>query len=310
MPGRRAVIVGSGDIGLIMARRITLEGGEVLCVVEKEDVPGGLRRNIIQCLEDFEIPLYINTVVANIYGKERVTGVDIAEIDAEGRILPGSTRHYECDTLILSVGLIPEEDMIEDRHGGIFLCGNSLYVHDLVDDVTLEGEMVAGQVETYLMKLAAGQKPDESRFSYPGIETMRKKRADILKRKKDVARKKAETGAKTITCIMCPNGCEITYDLEGGMCGKGPEYVKNEILNPRRTLTTSVKVIGGEIPLVSVKTTGSIPKESLKDAMRLVGRMAVEAPVEPGQIIQKDFMEAGIDLIATKAAPLKRDIGI
>jgi len=303
MPGRRAVIVGSGDIGLIMARRITLEGGQVLCVVEKEDVPGGLRRNLIQCIEDFEIPLYTNTIVSNIYGKERVTGADICQIDSDGQVIPGSARHYECDTLILSVGLIPEEDMIEDRHRGVFLCGNSLYVHDLVDDVTLEGEMVAGQVETFLMKLASGQTPDETRYSYPGIGTMRKKRAELLKRKKDVVRKKAETGAKTITCIMCPNGCEITYDLNGGMCGKGPEYVKNEILNPKRTLTSSVRVTGGAIPLVSVKTTGSIPKERLREAMELINKLAVQAPVELGQILRRDFMEEGIDLVATKTVP-------
>ncbi len=301
MPGRKALIVGSGDIGLIMARRITLEGGQVLCVVEKEDIPGGLKRNIIQCLEDFAIPLYTNTIVSNVYGKERVSGADISQIDAEGNVVAGSTRFYACDTLILSVGLIPEEDMVEDRHRGVFLCGNSLYVHDLVDDVTLEGEMVAGQVETFLMKLAAGQAPDETRFAYPGIETMRKKRAQLVKRKKDMARKKAETGAKTITCIMCPNSCEITYDLEGGMCGKGPEYVKNEILNPKRTLTSSVKVTGGAIPLVSVKTTNGIPKEKLMDAMKLIAELGATAPVVPGQILCKDFMEEGTDLVATKA---------
>jgi len=301
MPGRKVVIVGSGDIGLIMARRITLEGGEVLCVVEKEDVPGGLRRNIIQCLEDYDIPLYTNTVVTNIYGKERVSGVDISRIDRDGKPLMDSTEHYDCDTVILSVGLIPEEDMIEDKHRGVFLCGNSLYVHDLVDDVTLEGEMVAGQVETYLMKLAAGQQPDETRYSYPGIETMRKKRTEILNRKKEAARKKAETGAKTITCIMCPNGCEISYDLTGGMCGKGPEYVKNEILNPKRTLTSTVRVTEGAIPLASVKTTGAIPKEKLREAMKLINGLVVEAPVELGQVIAKDFMEEGIDLVATKS---------
>ncbi len=300
MPGRRAIIVGSGDIGLIMARRITLEGGQVLCVAEKEDVPGGLRRNLIQCIEDYEIPLYTNTIVSNIFGKERVTGADISQIDSDGCVIPESTRHYECDTLILSVGLIPEEDMIEDRHRGVFLCGNSLYVHDLVDDVTLEGEMVAGQVETFLMKLTSGQKPDDTRYSYPGVDTMRKKRAELLKRKKDLARKKAETGAKTITCIMCPNGCEITYDLNGGMCGKGPEYVKNEILNPKRTLTSSIRVTGGAIPLASVKTTGSIPKEKLLEAMKLISEISVEATVELGQIIRKDFMEEGINLVATK----------
>lgn len=300
MPGRNVIIVGSGDIGLIMARRITLEGGRVLCVAEKEDVPGGLRRNVIQCLEDFEIPLYTNTIVSNIYGKERVTGADLSQIDGDGNVIPESTRHYECDALILSVGLIPEEDMIEDRHGGVFLCGNSLYVHDLVDDVSLEGEMVAGQVETYLMKLAAGQAPDETKYSYPGLDVTRKKRVDIVAGKRERARKKAETGAKTITCIMCPNSCEITYDLKGGMCGKGPEYVKNEILNPKRTLTSTVRVRGGEIPLVSVKTTGGLPKERLMEAMALISEIEIAAPVTVGQVISKAFAEVGIDLIATK----------
>jgi CxxC motif-containing protein len=176
-----------------------------------------------------------------------------------------------------------------------------LYVHDLVDDVSLEGQMVAGQVETYLMKLSEGQQPDETRYSYPGIEVMRAKRADLLRRKKEAARKKAETGAKTITCIMCPNGCEITHDLNGGMCAKGPEYVKNEILNPKRTLTTSVRVTGGTLPLVSVKTTGGIPKDQMMEGMKLVSELFVTAPVEAGQLIRKDFMEEGIDLIATKS---------
>lgn len=307
MPGHKAVIVGSGDIGLIMARRITLEGGQVLCVAEKEDIPGGLRRNIIQCLEDFDIPLLTNSVVSNVYGKDRVTGVDISQLDPQGKIVADSTKHYECDVLILSVGLIPEDDMVEDQQPGVFLCGNALYVHDLVDDVTLEGEMVAGQVETYLMKLARGEKPDETRYSYPGIWTMRQKRKELLDKKKEKVRKKAENGQKTITCIMCPNGCEITYDLNGGMCGKGPEYVKNEILNPRRTLTSSVKVKGGTLPLVSVKTTGSIPKEKLFDAMKHISALQVEAPVELGQVIGTDFVEKGIDLIATKAVSKCKD---
>lgn len=310
MPGSRAVIVGSGDIGLIMARRITLEGGRILCVVEKEDVPGGLQRNIQQCLEDFGIPLFTRTVVANVYGKERIEGVDVESIDETGNPIAGSLRHYDCDTLILSVGLIPDEDIIEDRHKGIFLCGNTLYVHDLVDDVSLEGQMVAGQVETYLMKLSEGHEPDETKYSYPGLEATRAKRADLLRRKKEAARRKAETGAKTITCIMCPNGCEIAYDLSGGMCGKGPEYVKNEVLNPKRTLTTSVRVTDGMLPLVSVKTTGGIPKDRMMEGMNLVAELFVTAPVEAGQLICKDFIEEGIDLIATKVVEGCKKYGI
>ncbi|QOX65084.1 FAD-dependent oxidoreductase [Anoxybacterium hadale] len=300
MPGRKVVIVGSGDIGLIMARRITMEGGEVLCVVEREDVPGGLGRNLIQCLDDFAIPLHLNTVVTNIYGKHRIEGVDLVSVDGEGRHDPDSLRHLDCDTLILSVGLLPEEDMIKDRNQGIFLCGNALYVHDIVDDVSLEGQMVAGQVETYLMQIAAGQEPDETRYSYPGLEATRKKRGELLQRKKASARKKAETGAETITCIMCPNSCEISYDLSGGMCSKGPEYVKNEILNPRRTLTTSVRVAGGSIALVSVKTTAGLPKDLMKDGMKLASSVSVSAPVVAGQVLYRDFIQEGTDLIATK----------
>jgi len=184
MPGKNVVIVGSGDIGLIMARRITLEGGRIICVVEKEALPGGLRRNILQCLEDYGIPLLTRATVTNIYGKERVTGVEISRLDEEGNIIQGSSSSYDCDTIILSVGLIPEDGMIETPHEGIFLCGNALYVHDLVDDVSLEGQIVAGQVENYLHALASGEEPGETRYAYPGIHTMRRKRGDILRRKK------------------------------------------------------------------------------------------------------------------------------
>jgi len=100
---------------------------------------------------------------------------------------------------------------------------------------------------------------------------------------------------------MCPNGCEITEDLNGGMCGKGPAYVQNEILSPRRTLTSSVKVTDGVIPLVSVRTTETIPKDKLREAMAILAKMTVKAPVSLGQIIAADFMETGVQLIATKS---------
>lgn len=301
LPGRRAVIIGSGDIGLIMARRITLEGGEVVCVVEKEAIPGGLRRNVLQCLEDYDIPLKISAVVTNIYGKDRVTGVEISDLDETGSVIRESGKYYDCDTVILSVGLIPEDGMIESQDAGIFLCGNALYVHDLVDDVSLEGQIVAGQVENYLLKISSGGTPDETRYAFPGIHTMRKKRAELLQRKRDLAMKKSKIGAKTTTCIMCPNGCEITEDLNGGMCGKGAAYVKNEILNPKRTLTTSVKVTEGTFPLVSVRTSEPIPKEKWEDAMALVSELSVTAPVALGQVICTDFIEDGVLLIATKS---------
>ena len=166
MPGRRAVILGSGDIGLIMARRMTLEGAKVLCVCEIMPYSGGLARNIAQCLNDFGIPLHLSHTVTQIHGKERVEGVTIAAVDESNgrRPIPGTEQYIECDTLLLSVGLIPENeltrsaDIVIDRvtsgasvnqHRetsvpGIYACGNTLHVHDLVDYVSEEAE-IAGR---------------------------------------------------------------------------------------------------------------------------------------------------------------------
>ncbi|MBQ4044491.1 MAG: FAD-dependent oxidoreductase [Clostridia bacterium] len=166
MPGRRAVILGSGDIGLIMARRMTLEGAKVLCVCEIMPYSGGLARNIVQCLNDFDIPLHLSHTVTQIHGKDRVEGVTIAAVDeANGRRpIPGTEQYIECDTLLLSVGLIPENEltrgadiemdrvtsgasvnqMRETSVPGIYACGNALHVHDLVDFVSEEAE-IAGR---------------------------------------------------------------------------------------------------------------------------------------------------------------------
>ena len=158
MPGRRVVILGSGDIGLIMARRLTLEGAKVLAVAEIMPYSGGLKRNIVQCLDDFGIPLYLSHTVVDVEGRERVTGVTIAEVDASRRPIPGTERHYDCDTLLLSCGLIPENELsrglgvamspvtngplvdeqLETSIPGVFACGNVLHVHDLVDYVSQE----------------------------------------------------------------------------------------------------------------------------------------------------------------------------
>ena len=158
--GRKVVVLGSGDVGLIMARRLTLEGAQVPCVAEILPYPSGLVRNVVQCLEDFGIPLYLNTTVVEIHGRERITGVTLAKIGPRGGIVAGSRRLVECDTLMLSVGLIAENELakkagvtlspitggpIVDDHfqtsiPGIFSAGNALQVHDLVDYVSLESE--------------------------------------------------------------------------------------------------------------------------------------------------------------------------
>ena len=158
MPGKKVVILGSGDIGLIMARRLTLEGAEVLRVCELMPYSGGLARNIAQCLDDFGIPLYLSHTVTEIRGRDRVEGVVISQVDEKRRPIAGTEEFVECDTLLLSVGLIPENELTrgaeimmdsvtggavvnqnrETSADGIFACGNVLHVHDLVDFVTME----------------------------------------------------------------------------------------------------------------------------------------------------------------------------
>ena len=158
MPGKRIVILGSGDIGLIMARRMTLEGAKVLCVAELMPYSGGLKRNIVQCLNDYNIPLLLSHTVVDIKGKQRVEGVTIAKVDDRFKPIPGTETDYDCDTLMLSTGLIPENELsrnvgidinpitngpfvaenFETSVPGIFACGNVLHVHDLVDFVSEE----------------------------------------------------------------------------------------------------------------------------------------------------------------------------
>lgn len=170
MVGKRIVILGSGDIGLIMARRMSLEGAEVVSVFEILPYASGLPRNIQQCLNDYGIPLYLSTSVIDIHGKERLTGITVAQIDPDRRPLPGTERFVECDTLLLSVGLIPENELsrgaeiimepktngasVDDTFmssiTGIFSCGNVLHVHDLVDYVSEEATMVGQNAAAYI----------------------------------------------------------------------------------------------------------------------------------------------------------------
>ncbi|MCR5189635.1 MAG: FAD-dependent oxidoreductase, partial [Treponema sp.] len=171
LPGKKVVILGSGDIGLIMARRLTLEGAQVKLICEVMPFSAGLRRNIVQCVENFDIPLKFSHTIVKIHGRERVEGVTVAAVDSNRKPIPGTEEYVECDTLLLSVGLIPENEIstacgvsidsstsgpIVNEHmqtsvPGIFACGNTVHVHDLVDFVTAEslraGENAAKYVQ-------------------------------------------------------------------------------------------------------------------------------------------------------------------
>ena len=185
MVGRRVVILGSGDIGLIMARRMTLEGAKVLACVELMPYSGGLTRNIVQCLEDYNIPLYLSHTITDIRGHDRVEQVVVSRVDDQRRPVPGTEMVFDCDTVLLSVGLLPENELskgagveidprtrgpvvAENRETsipGIFACGNVLHVHDLVDFVSAESERAGGAAAAYVM---AGESSPAPAGTEPG----------------------------------------------------------------------------------------------------------------------------------------------
>lgn len=323
MPGKRVMILGSGDIGLIMARRMTLEGAEVIAVIEKEKTVGGLPRNVRQCLEDFKIPLILGATITNIIGTKKLEAVEVSDLNEDGGIGGESARVYSCDTLILSVGLIPEVETgltcgiaIDEQSGepladqdgqttadGVFVCGNARYVHDLVDDVSKEAENLGRTVARYIRNgsvKAQGQEPYR-RASEGSSSAKSSSHARSQER-------------NTMICLLCPKSCLISFalpektkrseesirpEIKGAMCEKGEEYILRELISPMRTLTSSVKVQGGEKQIVSVRTTAGIPKESIFEAMKWIKALKIMAPIEIGQIIEKDFMRFGVDLIAT-----------
>ncbi|MBQ7910533.1 MAG: FAD-dependent oxidoreductase [Clostridia bacterium] len=205
MPGRKVVILGSGDIGLIMARRMTLEGAEVKAVCELMPYSGGLARNITQCLDDFGIPLMLSHTVTQIHGKERLTGVTVSKVDEKRRPIPGSEIYFECDTLLLSVGLIPENELTRGANigmdgitggatvdqyrqtslKGVFACGNVLHVHDLVDYVSEEAALAGSSAAAHLRgELTEGRtitlKTDgKVRYTVPQAVTVTENTADV-----------------------------------------------------------------------------------------------------------------------------------
>lgn len=189
MPGKKVVILGSGDIGLIMARRMTLEGAEVKLVCELMPYSSGLTRNIVQCLDDYGIPLELSCTVIRIHGDERLEGITVAKVDENRKPIKGTEKYIECDTLLLSVGLLPENELTraagitldnvtsgavvdesrQTTQPGVFACGNVLHVHDLVDYVTLESYSAGEGAANYVL----GKAPEKKYINTKGVNGVR-----------------------------------------------------------------------------------------------------------------------------------------
>ena len=315
MPGKEVVVLGSGDIGLIMARRMSLQGAKVKMVAEIMPYSGGLKRNIVQCLDDFGIPLKLSHTVTKIHGKERIEGVTVSKVDENLKPIPGSEEYVTCDTLLLSCGLIPENELSESAGArmdpvtsgpvvnarlqttaeGIFACGNVLHVHDLVDNVSKEAVEAGANAAAYVKE----KNKDWGEAVRPKIPAKTK---SVIPEGRDAGR--------TLICIGCPNGCLVTVDknpdgslsITGNACKKGEEYARNEVTAPKRTVTSIVRVTGGKNPVVSVKTKEEIPKEKIAACVEEINRTALKAPVSLGQIVIADVAGTGVDIVATADA--------
>lgn len=299
MPGRRVVILGSGDIGMIMARRLTLEGAEVRAVIEVLPEPAGLSRNVSQCLYEYDIPLFCSHTVSKIIGKKHLRAVEISELDDKMKPVRGTEQTIECDALILSVGLIPENEVAEtagvrlDQRSngavtdeclqtsvpGIFSCGNSRRVMDLADFVSQQGELAGRNAAAYLTgaEMAAW---DESRGT---------------------SMAKGYPVPGTVTCTLCPNGCQVKWTeegYEGNRCPRGEKFAEEERTSPKRIVTSTVRLSGGR--LLPVRTDRAVPKESVRDVVRSLRDLKIEAPVKCGQELYR-FRDGAGDILTVTA---------
>ena len=348
MVGRRVVILGSGDIGLIMARRLTLEGAQVLCAAEVMEEPTGLARNVRQCLFDFDIPLYLRTGVSNIYGKDRLEGVELSQVDEDLRPIPGTGRRIDCDTLILSVGLIPENEVAKtagvalDQKGGaatdlfletsvpgIFACGNAREVMDLADFVSEQGEVAGRNAAAF----AAGQ--------------------PLQKWEKNLhnAARKGMPEEGSVTCTLCPKGCQVKIEqssdptgdetqdwiITGNGCPRGAAFARQEMTDPQRILTTTMKIGGARESgtpehgapehrtpehgatnhgtpehLIPVRSDGPVPLGEMKEIAEALSRIvlphqpegsqtdALTQGIRRGQILVRDVGSTHVNIIAER----------
>ncbi len=303
---RRCVILGSGDIGLIMARRLTLKGAGVVGVYEIMPKPAGLPRNISQCLDDYGIPLHLSHTVTRVFGDDRLEKVEISEVDDKLNPIPGTQQLVDCDCLILSVGLIPENELSETlgvemdpaTRGprcdtgfmtsvpGVFAAGNCLFVYDLVDYVS----------------------SDSAKAGKAAAEFCRNKREQGTEYVAPVRHQPvAELGPDQMTCIVCPNSCILTvtrnddgsWKVTGNRCKRGEKFALEEKTAPKRTISSTVATCVPGAPVIPVRVSGDIPKEKIFDVMKEINGIKLNVRPAPGDAVIENVCGLGVDVIAT-----------
>ena len=254
----------------------------------------------------------LSHTVTEIHGKERVTGVTVSKVDENLKPIPGSEEYVSCDTVLLSCGLIPENELSEGAGAemdpvtkgpvvnaglmttaeGIFAFGNVLHVHDLVDNVSKEAEQAGFHAAEYIRNKPEG-------FGRAVRPKIPEKSKSVIPEGRDAS--------KTLICIGCPKGCMITVDKEedgslvitGNSCRIGENYARNEMTAPKRSLTSMIRVEKGCDPVVPVKTRDEIPKDKIEDCMEIIRNTTVTAPVKLGEVLIRNAAGTGVDIVAT-----------
>ena len=312
LPGRSAVILGLGDVGLIMARRFMLEGVKVKLILGQE--AGGLLRNYIQCVRDFDLPLRLGWTVVSTHGNERLKGVSIAPMDHDGSIDYTQKQYIPCDTLLVAAGLIPETELwqqtgqaLNEAAGipvdgtmatpcpGVFACGNMVRVYDTADMVSNAGRQAGAAAARWLR-----DRQPTGACGLPVVEPGRKlTEADVA------------LGEDCMVCTACPRGCVLRVEdgaVSGNGCPRGLDFAAQEQRDPRRILTTTVRLSGSDHPLLPVRTTAPVSRSAYGAVMQAVRRLRAAAPVEPGQVLAKDIAGTGADLVAADRAQVCQEV--
>ena len=273
---------------------------------------GGLRRNIVQCLDDYGIPLKLSHTVTEIHGKNRVEGVTVSRVDENLKPVPGSEEYVSCDTVLLSCGLIPENELsegagarmdaatqgpvvnakLETTAEGIFACGNVLHVHDLVDNVSKEAHLAGAYAAEYIKE---------------GFESWGEPVRPKIPEKSKCVLPEGRDSSRQLICIGCPVGCLITAEkqqdgtlkITGNRCPKGEAYARSEMTAPVRTITSFIRIEGSENKVVPVKTKEGIPKEKIRQCMKEIKQARVKAPVNVGDILIDNAAGSGVPVVAT-----------
>lgn len=302
LPGDKAVILGSGDIGLIMARRMALEGAEVRMVLGQEAT--GLLRNHIRCIEDFGIPIRYGWGLASVHGYGQLQGVTVAPMGADGTLDMQCKEYVRCNVLLIACGLIPEREVLNGldatRTPGLFVCGNANIAHDLVDQVTQEGLRAGAAAARFARTTVRG----DAAVDLPAdLARMERRAISEPKGRLSELRDGPPKGFARIVCTVCPTGCVLEAsaqgEVRGNACERGWEYALCELACPMRVFTGTVRVDGAGLPLLPVRTEAAVPKDALLDVARACRRLRVAAPVRMGDVIAADVAGTGVALVAT-----------